>query len=63
MSAVQDQVGAAHMLQMALQRERSHARVGLSHGARSEHPLDVHGEAEVIALRAPHVVHRPDGAV
>src|SRR4029077_21277562 len=33
------------------------------HRFRAEHPADVHGKAEVVALGAPHVVHRPNRAM
>ena len=62
-AAMQHQIGALHVFEMALQRERLHQLMRVLHRLGAEHPSDVHGEAEIVALGAPHVVHRPDRAV
>ena len=63
MPAMQDEVGAAHVLQMPLEREGLRLLHRFLHRRLAEHPLDMHGEAEIFALAAPHLVDIPDRAV
>ena len=48
---------------MPFEREGLHDLVRLFHRPGTEHPSDMHGEAEIVALVAPHVMHRPDRAM
>ena len=45
------------------EREGLHDLVRLFHRLGAEHPADMHGEAKIVALVAPHVMHRPDRAM
>src|ERR1700742_836051 len=55
-SAMHDQEGALHVLQMPLKGKGLHDAVGVLHRFGAHDPFDVHGKAEIFILLPPHFV-------